>query len=63
MTPGAHLLPAVAALVTVVLNGSFVPSDPPASLRDARAVGPLALVARFADRVDVAPGGSITVRR
>ncbi len=54
---------AAAALVTVVLNGSFVPSDPPPSLRDARVVGSLALVARFADRIETAPDGTVTARR
>ena len=53
----------VAALVTVVVNGSFVPSNPPASLRDAHVAAPLALVARLAERVDVVPDGTVTARR
>jgi hypothetical protein len=52
----------LAVLVTVVLNGSFVPTVPVASLRDARVVGPLDLVARFAERIDVAADGTVTAR-
>lgn len=47
----------------MVLNGSFVPTVPPAELRGARVVAPLDLVARFADRIDVAADGTVSARR
>ena len=63
MTP-AHLVPvAVAALVAVVVDGSFVPSAPVASLRDGHVVAPADLIANFADRIDSGPGMTVTVRR
>ncbi|MBV8298754.1 MAG: hypothetical protein JO083_04235 [Candidatus Eremiobacteraeota bacterium] len=63
MTP-AHLLPvAVAALVAVVVDGTFVPSVPVASLSDGRVVAPADLIANFADRIDAGPGATLMVRR
>lgn len=52
----------LAALVIVVVNGTVAPTTPAAELRAGRVVGPLDLVARFADRIDIA-GGAITVVR
>jgi hypothetical protein len=50
-------------LVTVVVNGSFVPSVPAAAVDHGHVVGPLALVARFANRVDVRDGGRVVAVR
>jgi hypothetical protein len=60
VTP-AHL--ALAALVTVVVDGTVVPSAPPARLVEGRVLAPAALVARLADRVTVAEDGGLTAQR
>lgn len=60
MTP-AHL--ALAALVTIVVDGGVVPGAPPARLVDGRVLAPVGLVARLADRVTVTEDGALTAQR
>lgn len=60
MTP-AHL--ALAAFVTIVVDGGLAPSVPPARLVDGRVFVPAALIARLADRVAIAEDGTLTARR
>lgn len=50
-------------MVAVVVDGMLVPSAPPATLSDGRVVAPLDVVARIAERVDVAPDGVISAQR
>lgn len=47
----------------VVVNGSIIPSAPPAALVGGRVVAPPALVARFADRIDVGDDGTLVATR
>ena len=53
----------LAALVTLLVDGSIVPSVPTPSLQSGHVVVPVMVVARIADRVDAAPDGTLTVRR
>jgi hypothetical protein len=59
----AHLPALLAALVTIVVDGTLVPSAPPAALKYGRVVVPLDVVARIAGEVETAPDGSIAARR
>lgn len=59
----SHLPASLAALVAVVIDGTLVPTVPGAGLLGGRVVAPLALVARFSDRVDRAGEDAVTARR
>jgi hypothetical protein len=54
---------AVAAIVLVVVDGTVLPSAPPAVLRAGRVIAPVTLLARIADRVDAAEPGTVTAAR
>jgi len=58
----AQLPAAAALLVAVIVDGTLVPSAPPAMLSDGRVMAPLDVVARLADAVEDA-GGAIVARR
>ncbi|HEV3088870.1 MAG TPA: hypothetical protein VGX96_16785 [Candidatus Elarobacter sp.] len=63
MTPSQLLPVIVVALVTVVVNGEFVPVAPPAMLRGGRVVAPADLIARISDRIDANADRTIVARR
>lgn len=54
---------ALAALVTVLVDGSVAPSSPPAQLVGGHVVAPVVLVAKLADRVVTFPDGGLTATR
>lgn len=54
---------ALIALVTVLIDGNVTPAAPPARLVDGHVIAPVALVARFADRVETFADGGVLATR
>jgi hypothetical protein len=59
----SQLAVALAAVVAVVVDGTTVPSVPPAQLIGGHVFVPAVLVATFADRVTTFPDGGLTATR